>query len=106
MTVKAKQVNVTICNSWDSTKATKALLGDTVSPKPCWFCKTACSLAQIQRVTVSIQKFLIWLLPRQSTPGVLMVFLQADRVTEDLTPAYTRRNSQAQQKDTWSGDKQ
>lgn len=87
MTVRAKQVNVTICNSWDSTHATKPLFGDTVSLKPCWFCKTTCSLAQFQRVTVSIQEFLIWQLPRQSSPGVLMVFLQADRVAEDLTPA-------------------
>lgn len=85
MTVtKAKQVNVTIYNSWDSTNATMPLLRSTVSLKPPnWFCKTACNLAPFQCVTISIQEFLIWLLPRQSYPGVLKVSLQADHQEPD-----------------------
>lgn len=47
------------------------LISGIVSPKPRWFCKTACCLALFQRADISIEDFPIWQLPRRSCPGVL-----------------------------------
>lgn len=64
------------------------LISGIVSPKPCWFPKTACLLAPFQHVNIFIEDFPIWQLPRQSFPGVLVVSLQKDQATESVTPAY------------------
>lgn len=84
--VKAQYVNAVICNSWGSTHPWGlSLISGIVSPKLCWICKTACCLALIQHVNISIEELPIWQLPRQPSHGVLGVLLHKDQATRNVT---------------------